>query len=236
MEAGYPVIIVDQAFPGIASYIESIEQEVVFLFDEFDKTFGSNHDSDPQSTFLSLFDGTSQGKKLFIITCNSLHGLNDYMVNRPGRFHYHFRFGYPTGEEIRQYLTDTGGTDSPFRETSNIKDGSNIMADMATQCYAGNAARGMSLIALHNGGGVGVSKSINGGFGMVLDGSERVDQILKMSMPWDVMVGVARRGWAGNPNSLSTIAEYNKLYEGQDHITLPYLADDSIVHKALEDI
>lgn len=75
------------------------------------------------------------------------------------------------------------------------------MADMATQCYAGNAARGMSLIALHNGGGVGVSKSINGGFGMVLDGSERVDQILKMSMPWDVMVGVARRGWAGNPNS-----------------------------------
>lgn len=55
-------------------------------------------------------------------------------------------------------------------------------------------------------------------------------------MPWDVMVGVARRGWAGNPNSLSTIAEYNKLYEGQDHITLPYLADDSIVHKALEDI
>ena len=131
---------------------------------------------------------------------------------------------------------DTGGTDSPFRETSNIKDGSNIMADMATQCYAGNAARGMSLIALHNGGGVGVSKSINGGFGMVLDGSERVDQILKMSMPWDVMVGVARRGWAGNPNSLSTIAEYNKLYEGQDHITLPYLADDSIVHKALEDI
>ena len=108
---------------------------------------------------------------------------------------------------------DTGGTDSPFRETSNIKDGSNIMADMATQCYAGNAARGMSLIALHNGGGVGVSKSINGGFGMVLDGSERVDQILKMSMPWDVMVGVARRGWAGNPNSLSTIAEYNKLYE-----------------------
>lgn len=83
VEAGYPVIIVDQAFPGIASYIESIEQEVVFLFDEFDKTFGSNHDSDPQSTFLSLFDGTSQGKKLFIITCNSLHGLNDYMVNRP---------------------------------------------------------------------------------------------------------------------------------------------------------
>ena len=129
---------------------------------------------------------------------------------------------------------DTGGTDSPFRETSNIKDGSNIMADMATQCYAGNAARGMSLIALHNGGGVGVSKSINGGFGMVLDGSERVDQILKMSMPWDVMVGVARRSWARNENALTTAAEYNKMYEGQDHITLPYVADDAVVESAVK--
>ena len=129
---------------------------------------------------------------------------------------------------------DTGGTDSPFRETSNIKVGSNIMADMATQCYAGNAARGMSLIALHNGGGVGVSKSINGGFGMVLDGSDRVDQILKMSMPWDVMVGVARRSWARNENALTTAAEYNKLYEGQDHITLPYVADDAVVESAVK--
>ena len=68
---------------------------------------------------------------------------------------------------------DTGGTDSPYRETSNIKDGSNIMADMATHCYAGNAARGMSLISLHNGGGVGIGKSVNGGFGLVLDGSAR---------------------------------------------------------------
>ena len=86
---------------------------------------------------------------------------------------------------------DTGGTDSPFRETSNIKDGSNIMAEMATHCFAGNAARGMSLIALHNGGGTGIGKSINGGFGMVLDGSERVDTILRMSMPWDTMIGVS---------------------------------------------
>ena len=129
---------------------------------------------------------------------------------------------------------DTGGTDSPFRETSNIKDGSNIMADMATQCYAGNAARGMSLIALHNGGGAGISKSINGGFGMVLDGSERVDQILKMSMPWDVMVGVSRRAWARNENALTTAAEYNEMYKGQDHITLPYVADDSIVEEAVK--
>ena len=131
---------------------------------------------------------------------------------------------------------DTGGTDSPFRETSNIKDGSNIMADMAVQCYAGNAARGMSLIALHNGGGTGIGKAVNGGFGMVLDGSERVDTILRMSMPWDVMVGVARRAWATNENALSTAAEYNQLRAGTDHITLPFVADEALIRKAMEAI
>ena len=131
---------------------------------------------------------------------------------------------------------DTGGTDSPFRETSNIKDGSNIMAEMATHCFAGNAARGMSLIALHNGGGTGIGKSINGGFGMVLDGSERVDTILRMSMPWDTMIGVSRRAWATNENALTTVAEYNKMYEGQDHITLPYIADKELVAAALKQV
>ncbi|MDD2483952.1 MAG: urocanate hydratase [Eubacteriales bacterium] len=120
---------------------------------------------------------------------------------------------------------DTGGTDSPFRETSNIKDGSNIMADMATQVFAGNCARGMSLVALHNGGGVGIGKSINGGFGMVLDGSERVDEILKTAMLWDVMGGVSRRAWARNENALETSADYNRREPG-NHITLPYLAED----------
>ena len=120
---------------------------------------------------------------------------------------------------------DTGGTDSPFRETSNVKDGSNIMADMAVQCFAGNCARGMSLVALHNGGGVGIGKAVNGGFGMVLDGSERVDTILRMAMPWDVMVGVARRSWAGNANALATAAEYNSTFSETDHITLPYFSD-----------
>ncbi|MBS4022611.1 MAG: urocanate hydratase [Dethiobacter sp.] len=124
---------------------------------------------------------------------------------------------------------DTGGTDSPFRETANIKDGSNVMADMATQCFAGNAARGMSLVALHNGGGVGIGKAINGGFGMVLDGSERVDNILKTAMPWDVMGGVARRAWARNENSISTGMDYNRENEGTDHITLPYIAGDEMV-------
>ena len=126
---------------------------------------------------------------------------------------------------------DTGGTDSPFRETSNIKDGSNIMADMATQCFAGNAARGMSMIALHNGGGVGIGKAINGGFGMVLDGSERVDTILKMAMPWDTMVGVSRRAWARNENSMSTCVEYNQIFGENNHITLPYIVSDRIISK-----
>lgn len=129
---------------------------------------------------------------------------------------------------------DVSGTDSPFRETSNIKDGSNIMADMATHCFAGNAARGMSLIALHNGGGVGIGKSINGGFGMVLDGSHRVDEILRTAMPWDVMGGVARRAWARNENSITTVMEYNQMCKGQDHITLPYIVDDELIDSVIE--
>lgn len=129
---------------------------------------------------------------------------------------------------------DTGGTDSPYRETSNIKDGSNIMADMATQCFAGNAARGMTMIALHNGGGVGIGKSINGGFGLLLDGSLKTDEIIKSAMPWDVMGGVARRAWARNENSISTSVEYNKLMNGKDHITIPYLTDESKIKKLVE--
>ncbi|MBP3729306.1 MAG: urocanate hydratase, partial [Lachnospiraceae bacterium] len=128
---------------------------------------------------------------------------------------------------------DTGGTDAPFRETSNIKDGSNIMAEMATQCFAGNAARGMSYIALHNGGGTGIGNAINGGFGMVLDGSERVDTILRMSMPWDTMIGVARRSWARNENALAVAAEYNEINPGTDHITLPYEADTEMIRRVL---
>ena len=130
---------------------------------------------------------------------------------------------------------DTGGTDSPFRETANIKDGSNIMADMATQCFAGNAARGMSLVALHNGGGVGIGKAINGGFGLVLDGSERVDAVIKQAIPWDVMGGVARRAWARNKNSIETSINYNQMRQGSDHITLPFIADDELVENLVSE-
>lgn len=109
VEEGYPLIVVNTYIPGIADYLTSIEQEVVILFDEFDKTFSSgsrDNMNDPQSEMLTLFDGLSQGKKMFVVTCNELNNLNNYLVNRPGRFHYHFRFEYPTNEEIREYLQD----------------------------------------------------------------------------------------------------------------------------------
>ena len=130
---------------------------------------------------------------------------------------------------------DTGGTDSPYRETSNIKDGSNIMAEMSTECYAGNAARGMSMVTLHNGGGVGIGKVSNSGFGMVLDGSERVDEILKLAFPWDVMCGVARRAWARNPNSIETAIEFNQKFAETDHITLPFVPEDKLIKKVVEE-
>ena len=130
---------------------------------------------------------------------------------------------------------DTGGTDSPYRETSNIYDGSNFTADMATHCFAGNCARGMSLVALHNGGGTGIGKAINGGFGLVLDGSELTDQIIHESILWDTMVGVSRRNWARNPHSIATVAEYNKKFAGSDAITMPYIADDALIEKVFKE-
>jgi len=128
---------------------------------------------------------------------------------------------------------DVSGTDSPFRETANIKDGSNVMADMAIQCFAGNAARGMSLVALHNGGGVGIGKAINGGFGLVLDGSERIDEIIKSAMLWDVMGGVARRAWARNPNSIIVSQEFNQNYAGAGHITIPFIPDQDLIKETM---
>ena len=128
---------------------------------------------------------------------------------------------------------DVSGTDSPFRETANIKDGSNIMADMAVQCFAGNAARGMTLVALHNGGGVGIGKAVNGGYGLVLDGSPETDRIIEDAVMWDVNCGIARRAWARNPHALETAAAYNQRENGV--ITLPHLADDGLLNRLISD-
>ena len=101
-----PVIIVSTYYPGIADFISSIEQEVIVLFDEFEKTFADQDGCSPQEEMLSLFDGIDNGKKLFIITCNEVHKLNSYFLNRPGRFHYHFTLNNPTPDEIREYMED----------------------------------------------------------------------------------------------------------------------------------
>jgi ATPases of the AAA+ class len=110
VKQGIPVVVVEQYLSGIASYLAGVDQRVMLIFDEFDKTFGGINPpdgaQDPQTEMLGLFDGISQGKKLFVITCNEIRHLNDCIVNRPGRFHYHFRFDYPSEEEIRGYLMD----------------------------------------------------------------------------------------------------------------------------------
>jgi urocanate hydratase len=129
---------------------------------------------------------------------------------------------------------DTGGTDSPFRETANIFDGSNTVADMAHQCWAGNAARGMTLAVLSNGGGVGTGKAINGGFGLVLDGSERVERILDTALEWDVMGGVARRAWARNANAIETVEMWNRVNETRGHVTVPRIADDALLARLVD--
>lgn len=125
---GIPVIVVDSYINGIASYIESIEQEVMILFDEFDKTFGEIRAKDgepsPQTNLLTLFDGLSGGKKLFVVTCNEIKKLNEYLINRPGRFHYHIRFEYPSAVEIRQYLQDKL-TEKNYGEIENVVSFSN---------------------------------------------------------------------------------------------------------------
>ncbi len=129
---------------------------------------------------------------------------------------------------------DVSGTDSPFRETANIRDGSNVTADMAVHNFAGDAARGMSMVVLSNGGGVGIGKAFNGGFGLVLDGSEAKNRIIRSAMEWDVMNGIARRAWARNDNALETAAAWNTVHPDRGHITLPHLADDRQVDDLIE--
>ncbi|MBN2345452.1 MAG: urocanate hydratase [Candidatus Aminicenantes bacterium] len=129
---------------------------------------------------------------------------------------------------------DVSGTDSPFRETANVRDGSNLTADMAVHNFAGDAARGMSMVVLSNGGGVGIGKAFNGGFGLVLDGSEAKERIIRSAMEWDVMNGIARRAWARNQNALETAADWNARHPERGHVTLPHLADEAMIDQLVE--
>ena len=129
---------------------------------------------------------------------------------------------------------DTSGTDSPFRETANIYDGSNVTADMSVQCFGGNIARGMTLVVLSNGGGVGIGRASNGGNGIVLDGSYRTDEIVKKGLSWDVMGGVARRNWARNENAIKTSYDWNLKHQGAGQITIPYVPEEGLVENLVD--
>ena len=123
---------------------------------------------------------------------------------------------------------DVSGTDSPFRETANIYDGSQFTADMAIQNVIGDSFRGATWVSIHNGGGVGWGEVINGGFGMLLDGTEEADKRLKMMLYWDVNNGIARRSWARNPDAL--FAAKRAMEENKDlKITIPNIADDKLL-------
>jgi urocanate hydratase len=125
---------------------------------------------------------------------------------------------------------DVSGTDSPYRETSNIYDGSKYTADMAIQNVIGDSFRGATWVSIHNGGGVGWGEVINGGFGMVIDGSEESKQKLNSMLFWDVNNGIARRNWAQNSGAIFTIKRAMEI-EPDLNITIPHSVDENLLNK-----
>ncbi|MBR4772516.1 MAG: urocanate hydratase, partial [Bacteroidales bacterium] len=127
---------------------------------------------------------------------------------------------------------DVSGTDSPFRETSNIYDGSQFTADMAVQNVIGDSFRGATWVSIHNGGGVGWGEVMNGGFGMVIDGSADSDRHIRQMLFWDVNNGIARRSWARNQGAMNSAKREMARTPGLK-ITMPNMADDDIIKDAL---
>ena len=130
---------------------------------------------------------------------------------------------------------DVSGTDSPYRETSNITDGSQFTADMAVHNVIGDAFRGATWVSLHNGGGVGWGEVVNGGFGMVIDGSEECDRRIREMLLWDVNNGIARRSWGRNKGAMDAIQREMARTPGLK-VTMPNLADDTLIHNSIKDI
>uniref|UniRef100_A0A8K9WZ25 urocanate hydratase n=1 Tax=Oncorhynchus mykiss TaxID=8022 RepID=A0A8K9WZ25_ONCMY len=129
---------------------------------------------------------------------------------------------------------DVSGTDSPFRETSNVYDGSAFCADMAVQNFVGDAFRGATWVSLHNGGGVGWGEVMNGGFGLLLDGTEEAAKRASLMLNWDVSNGVARRCWSGNSNAYETI-QRTMEEQRQLRVTMPYpVQDEDVLDRALQ--
>lgn len=239
-DAGVRRIAIDEDNPGVGfiypSYVEDIMGPVLFDYGygpfRWVCLSGKNKDlQTTDSTAMKVIDPTrrfqdkdnydwiknAQGNRLTVgskarILYQDAYGRRDIAL----AFNQLVREGKCGPIMIGRDHHDTGGTDSPFRETSNIKDGSNVTADMAVHVYAGNAARGMSLVALHNGGGVGISKAINGGYGLLLDGSLETDAIIKRAIVYDVIGGVARRSWAGNDHAYETAKSFNA--RGEDGV------------------
>jgi len=129
---------------------------------------------------------------------------------------------------------DVGGTDSPFRETANIYDGSMFTADMAVHNFVGDSFRGATWISLHNGGGVGWGEVVNGGFGLVIDGSEKSQQNIDSMISWDVNNGIARRSWARNSGAISAI---NRAMDSDSRlvVTVPEIVDENILENIFDD-
>ena len=128
---------------------------------------------------------------------------------------------------------DVSGTDSPYRETSNIYDGSAFTADMAIQNVIGDSFRGATWVSIHNGGGVGWGEVINGGFGMVIDGSPDSERRLKSMLLWDVNNGIARRSWARNEGAMHAIQREMERTPGLK-VTMPNIADDALISEIIK--
>ncbi len=159
----------------------------------------------------------AQGRRAIAVAFN--HAIREGKISAPivlGRDHH-----------------DVSGTDSPFRETSNIHDGSMFTADMAIQNVIGDSFRGATWVSIHNGGGVGWGEVINGGFGMLLDGSEQSDHRLRGMLHWDVNNGIARRAWARNEGAEFAIREAMEI-EPQLQVTMPQHANDLLIRDAID--
>ncbi len=178
---------------------------------------------------------TAEQNKLVVGTkARILYADEEGRVNIALKFNEMVRKGEIGPVMIGRDHHDVSGTDSPYRETANIYDGSRATADMSVQCFAGNVARGMTLVVLSNGGGVGIGRASNGGNGIVLDGSERIDEVVRKGLSWDVMGGVARRSWARNENALKTTIAWNNKNKEKGHITIPFIPKEDLIDKLVD--
>ena len=209
---------------------EDLETTDKIAMDTIDPTLSSIH----RDNYVWIRD--AQKNKLVVGTkARILYADEEGRVAIALKFNQYVREGKIGPVILGRDHHDVSGTDSPFRETANIYDGSRVTADMSVQCFGGNIARGMTLVVLSNGGGVGIGRASNGGNGIVLDGSERIDEIIKSGLSWDVMGGVARRTWARNENAIDTSVAWNKKNSTKGHITIPFLPDEQLVDDLMKD-